>query len=117
MTGDPLQGATVTVVDSKGNALGQGIITDSTGKFTLTSDALYGNFLLVTYTGLLPVMMSADMLNATDYKEIDLYPKDLPPVIVTPSKSSWVWWLLGGIVAVGVWQAGSSKRKRKSATS
>lgn len=110
MTGDPLPGATITVVDASGKSLGQGVSADPYGKFILTSDSVTGNYLLVTYTGLVPVMIATNLLDNTDYKEIDLYPKDLDAVTVTPPKGSLLWLLLiAGAVVYGV----SRKKKRK----
>lgn len=98
LTGEPLPGASVQVVDRQGKSLQQGVMADQNGRFILTSDILMDNFLLVTYTGLVPVMMATSLLNNVDYKEIQLLPADLPEVVVTPGKNSFLWWLvlLGG---------------------
>lgn len=84
MTGDPLPGATIQVVDRDGKGLQQGVMADQYGRFILTSDILTDNFLLVSYTGLVPVMIATSLLNNVDYKEIQLLPADLDPVVVTP---------------------------------
>lgn len=109
LTGEPLPGATIQVVDSSGKSLQQGVMADQYGRFILTSDILMDNFLLVTYTGLVPVMIATSMLNNTDYKEIQLLPADLPEVIVTPGSGFSWWWLLllgGGLV----WMASKKKK-------
>jgi hypothetical protein len=100
MTGEPLPGASVQIVDSTGKSLQQGVMVDQYGRFILTSDILMDNFLLVTYTGLVPVLIDASMLNNTEYKEIQLLPGDLPEVVVTPGGKTiptWLFFLLGGV--------------------
>jgi hypothetical protein len=109
LTGEPLPGATIQIVDNTGKSLQQGVMADQYGRFILTSDILTDNFLLVTYTGLVPVMIATSMLNNTDYKEIQLLPADLPEVVVTPGSGFSWWWLLllgGGIV----WMASKKKK-------
>lgn len=111
LTGEPLPGATVQIVDSSGKSLQQGVMADQYGRFILTSDILMDNFLLVTYTGLVPVMIAASMLNNTDYKEIQLLPADLPEVVVTPG-GGFPWGLLLA-AGLGVWFF-AIKKKRKN---
>lgn len=110
LTGEPLPGASIVIVDRQGNNLQQGVMADQYGRFILTSDILIDNFLLVSYAGLVPVMIATSLLNNTDYKEIQLLPEDLPEVVVTPGKNSFLWWLvlLGG----GFMFLVSKKRKR-----
>ena len=95
MTGDPLPGATIQVVDQAGKSLQQGVMADQYGRFILTSDVLTDNFLLVSYTGLVPVMIATSLLNNVDYKEIQLLPVDLDPIVVTPGGKGFpLWWIL-----------------------
>lgn len=94
LTGDPLPHATIQVVDRNGGSLQQGVMADQYGRFILTSDILQDAFLLVSYQGLVPVMIAASLLNNSEYKEIQLLPADLPAVVVTPGKASGWWWLL-----------------------
>ncbi len=99
MTGDPLPNASVMIVDANGKSLGQGVAAGSDGAFQITSDLLLGNYLVISYAGLESVLVKSDMLNDTDYTEIDLLPKGLPSVVVTPNKMHWWWlYLLGGII-------------------
>lgn len=112
LTGDPLPGASIQIVDRDGNSLQQGVMADQYGRFILTSDILMDNFLLVTYTGLVPVIIAASLLNNTDYKEIQLLPADLPEVVVMPNGKSiptWLFFLLGG-VGLYVWYKMKLKR-------
>jgi hypothetical protein len=114
ITGEPLVSATVKVVDVNGAFLGQGVMTDTGGKFTLTSTALNGNYLLISYAGLAPVMIATDLLNDRDYKVVQLLSKELEPVVVTPGHKTGVWWwilLLGIPIVVVV----SNKKKNKKA--
>lgn len=112
-TGDPLDSAAVLIVNKDGVALGPGIKSGSDGKFSLTSSILSGNYLAISYTGLISVMMPASSFNDREYREIPLYTKELGEVIVTPHKRSGFWWLLGALAVVVVASSRENK-KRKS---
>lgn len=113
-TGDRLQGAAVQIVNKEGASLGPGVAAGSDGRFTLTSGILPGNYLVISYTGLVSVMMPASMLNDSRFTEIVLYSKVLDPVIVTPRKGSSLWWLLFGIAAVaGANKLNASRPKKR----
>lgn len=113
MSGDPLPSASIQLVNANGVSLGQGVYADNNGQFALTSDKLTGNFILVSYTGLQPVLVDTSTLNDSEYKEIDLFASDLEAVIVTPNKKNPLFWLLLiGLGAIAV----TSTRKRKTRT-
>lgn len=113
LTGEPLPNASVMLVDSAGNNLHVGVMADMNGKFTLTSDVLFGNSLLISYTGLASLIVPVSTLNDTDFTEIDLYPKDLQAVVVTPAANSsnwWLWLILGGVLLYGFSKSKSNGR-------
>lgn len=93
-TGEPLQDATIQVVNAQGVYLGQGIKADNTGRFALTSDILAGNYLLISYQGMEPVMIDTEVLKNSFYFKIPLQEKELQEVVVTPKKSRFPWLLL-----------------------
>lgn len=119
MTGDPLQNASITVVDQQGNNLHQGVIADSTGKFAFTSDLLTGNYLLVSYTGMKSVIIATSLLNDREYKEIDLFPAEMQAVVVTPANNkkdgdNWWWLVVLGVIG-GMVILSKNKKKKKYA--
>lgn len=112
-TGEPLANASVEVVNANGVYLGQGVAADNTGKFAFTSSIIDGNYLLISYQGMTSVIVDTDLLTGSAYTEIELFPKELDTVVVTPKKgSNWFWWLLIGSVIV---IASSNKNKKKLA--
>ena len=108
-TGEPLDGASVTLVNSKGQYLGEGVKTDATGKFALTSNFLSGNYFEVSYTGMIPLMLDPADYTGTEYKEIELFAGTLEPVTVTPKKDigNNAWLLL--LLVVGIALASRKK--------
>lgn len=93
-TNEPLQNATIQVVNSEGVYLGQGVRTDNSGQFALTSDILTGNYLLISYTGMESIMIETGLLKNSFYVSIPLQEVSLPEVVVTPKKKGFPWFLL-----------------------
>lgn len=115
-TGQGISRASVTVVDSNGTYLGQGVYADGSGNFGLVSPLIDANYILVSDVSYGPVMIDPSVFSTTgDPYEIPLdksYDEE-PGVVVTPkSKSSYYWlWVAGtGIVSV---VAENSARKKK----
>jgi hypothetical protein len=109
-TGEPLNSASVEIVNGYGKYLGQGIKTDNTGKFSFTSSILSGNYLLVSYAGLQPAKVEADKYMGSTYKRVTLFVKALNPVYVYPDK--FPWWVIW-ILAIGIGAAAIKKKKKK----
>lgn len=114
-TGEPLYGASVTLVNAKGDYLGEGVRTDATGKFAITSNFLNGNYVMVTYAGMEPMMLESDTLQATDYTEIILFPKLLEPVVVTPGQNENSWWWIMPVIAIGYIVTRKKRKKYRHA--
>jgi hypothetical protein len=113
----PLDSASVTLVNTKGEYLGEGVKADRMGKFAITSTFLRDNYLLVTYAGMEPLMIDPADYTGTEYKEIFLFPSLLDPVIVTPGQNEFShWWALVLIAAGGVYLANKKKKKRSTRT-
>jgi hypothetical protein len=111
--GEPLHSASITLVNNKGEYLGEGVKSDNTGKFGLTSAFLNQNYLLVTYAGMEPLMIDPEAFTGTNYKAIQLFPKLLDPVYVHPEKDTAGWWWLLAIPAA--YALFRSKKKRRKA--
>lgn len=112
--GEPLPGATATVVDKDGKYLGQGVAADNDGKFSLTSSILDGEGVKVMITSIdfVPVLVQPAMLTDPSYMKIGLEAKsvDLGAFIFSPHKGSWWPWMLltGGILLLA-----TGKHKKK----
>lgn len=112
-TGEPLQGASITLVNNKGTYLNEGVKADGTGKFAITSSFLTGNYLLVSYAGMTSLMIDPDDFTGTDYKPIEMFPRLLDEVVVTPGpKQQSRLWLLG-LALCAVLLAGRKKIVKK----
>lgn len=114
-TGEPLQGASITLVNNKGEYLNEGVKADGSGKFAITSSFLSGNYLLVSYAGMTSLMIDPDDFTGTTYKQIEMFPRLLDEVVVTPGsniKAANLWWLLA---IVGVSMLASKKGKKRIA--
>lgn len=112
--GSPLDSASITLVNSKGEYLGEGVRADSSGKFAITSMSLKGNYLLVSFSGMTSLMIYPEDYTGDNYKEIVMFPKELDEVVVVPGnnkESNWLWLLaLVGIALV----AGNKKKRKKN---
>jgi len=109
----PLDSASVTLVDSSGKYLGEGVKADRQGQFAMTSTFLRDNYLLVTYVGMEPLMIDPAEYTGTTYKEIVMFPAFLDPVIVTPgqNENNWWWWI--PVLGIGAYLV---TRKQKKGT-
>lgn len=112
-TGEPLEAAAIQIVNKDGIPLGPGVAAGSDGRFTLASALLPGNYIAVSYQGLVSVMMPASMLNDSRYTEIPLFANVLDPVIVTPRRGSVLWLLLGLAALAGAKKLHDSRRKTR----
>jgi hypothetical protein len=112
-TGQPLDAAAIQIVNKDGMPLGPGVAAGSDGRFTLTSALLPGNYIAVSYQGLISVMISASMLNDTRYTQISLFANAMDPVIVTPRKGSLLWLLLGLAAVAGAKKVRDSRKKKR----
>lgn len=112
-TGEPLDGAAISITNKEGSPLGPGVAAGSDGRFTLTSGLLAGNYIVVSYTGLVSVLMPASMLNDARFTEISLFANVLDPVIVTPRKGSLLWLLLGLAAVAGAKKLHDSQRQKR----
>jgi len=114
-SGEPLQGASITLVNNKGEYLNEGVKADGTGKFAITSNFLTGNYLLVSYAGMTSLMIDPDAYTGTDYKKIVMFPRLLDEVVVTPGSNKEsglsLWWLLPVLLGFAVM---SGKKKRRT---
>lgn len=97
---EPLQGASITVVDAAGNYLGAGTATDAAGLFLLTSDKIEGNKILISNVGYSAVLYEPSLL--TQDLDISLSPgaSELPEVVVTASKKNK--WIFPVVVLAGM---------------
>ena len=96
-TGQALESATVQIVDSANRLLGQGVQTGISGKVIIDSSLLNGNFLLISYAGMIPVKVDVSVLNSIVYTEVPLFSTVLEEIVVTPKKKiGFGWWILIG---------------------
>lgn len=111
VTGQPVPGASVEVVNKDGVYLGQGVAASNDGKFTLTSSLLPGNYLSVSSVGYDTVIIEADLFINYLYREILLPVKSLEEVIITAgAKKNWLIWLVvGGLILLAL----GKKKKRQ----
>ena len=94
-TKQPLSGASVLVADANGRPLGQGVIADINGGFSLQSNLIDSNKILFTYAGFTDKLVDPGFLTNPVPIDIPLEPRELQEIVVTPGKGiAWYWWIL-----------------------
>lgn len=94
--------ASITIVDSGGRYLGQGIYSDDDGSFGLSSSLIDNNYVLVSSVGYGSTLVEPSLFAGTPNYEIDLdrdYKELETPVVSPKSKGNYAWL---GLVAIGV---------------
>lgn len=107
-SGEPLDNASVELVDATGKYLGEGVRADNTGKFIFTSNAINGNYVKVSYSGMQPLIVDTDLLTGTSYYLITLYPIVLDEAGIDFENNPL--WLL--VLLFGGWVLLSKKKKK-----
>lgn len=70
-TKEPLAGASITVIDTNGKFLGQGIIADASGVFSFSSPLIDTNLVAVSFAGYHSLAIEPALLK--EYRVIQLY--------------------------------------------
>lgn len=70
-TKEPLPAASITVIDKNGTFLGQGIIADASGVFSLSSPLIDNNMVSVSFAGYHSIAIDPALLK--EYRVIQLY--------------------------------------------
>jgi hypothetical protein len=116
-TNQPVPSASVSVVNSNGNALGGGAIANASGTFTITSSLLdSGAQLLVTSVGYQPVIADPYAIQASGNVGLIESAQTLPAAVVTPGSGSgsastnYLPYLLGGAALLFLLWPGKKKK-------
>lgn len=97
-----IPGATVALY--AGNVRLTAAAATSTGEFTLTiSDVNRPDKMLITSVGYLDKTFDPQSAAGTTVFMLDRDVKELPPVVIYPTKNkAWLWWALGIAVLIGM---------------
>lgn len=108
-----IPGASVSVVDSAGNALGTGIAADNNGWFQLISPLLdQGNKVWVSSIGYTSAMVDPNVFVASAALGLDPVAQNLAAVTVTPSSgANYTPYLVGGGILALLLLMGGKKKK------
>jgi hypothetical protein len=108
-----IPGASISVVDKDGMALGQGIAADNTGWFQLISPLLdQGNQIAISSVGYDSVLANPNVFVSTAGLGLNPQGQELSAVTVTPGAKNYTPYLVGGGVLAAMLLLGGKKKKK-----